>query len=290
MKAKSSTPFGDDQVDEQAIWEMLVKRDTEAFVAQNWDAIANDFENDVFFGIDAALNEDPTFWKMRFPSIESYKEEWLGQGLETSKTVEPAVALEAILNATTLNHIEIAGDTAIAHKKFNGHLPNRNGTVTRLLWQTIYVLRRISQQWKIVSFVGFLPHSVKDLPPIFVAADKQHKTAGPYSPAIGVTSGSDIIVLSGQAPLNEDSDVIGETIDEQARLTIENCKMQLAAAGLTLNDVFKVTVYMTDLKNWSVFNTVYSEYISPPFPARTAIETGLLPGMLVEIEMWAAKP
>ena len=66
--------------------------------------------------------------------------------------------------------------------------------------------------------------------------------------------------------------------------------MQLDAAGLTLDDVFKTTVYLADLKNWSAFNKIYMEYLSEPYPARTAIETGLLPGMMVEIEVWAVKP
>ena len=212
------------------------------------------------------------------------------QAQETSRSAESSLALEALLSATTLDRIEINGDTAIAHKKFDGCLPNRNGTKTRLLWQTIYIVRRISQQWKIASFVGYLPLEEKGAPPIFVAAEKQHRTAGPYSPAIGVRAGSDIVILSGQAPLNDDGDVVGDTIDEQARVTLENCKMQLSAAGLTFGDVFKATVYLTDLGNWGAFNKVYKQYMCDPYPARTAIETGLLPGMLVEIEMWAAKP
>lgn len=290
MKADRRTPFGDEQADRNAIWTMLVQRDSDAFIAQNWDEVAGDFIDEGFFGIDAAGNQDPAHWTMRFASLESYKEEWLRQASATSNAAEPSLALGALLNATTLNRIEIDGDTAIAHKKFDGYLPNRDGTVTRLLWQTIYVVRRISQQWKIASFIGYLPHKGKEAPPRYVAAEKQHKTAGPYSPAIGVRAGSDIIVLSGQAPLNNDGDVIGETIDEQTRLTLENCRTQLAAAGLTFDDVFKATVYMTDLKNWGAFNKVYAEYLSEPYPARTAIETGLLPGMLVEIEMWAVKP
>lgn len=290
MKANRVAPFGDQQEDERVIWDMLVKRDSEAFIAQDWEQVAGDFNEHGFFGIDAANSEDPAQWKMRFPSLESYKHEWLLQGSETSKAVDPVLALEALLNATTLNRIEIEGDFAIAQKKFDGYLPNRDGSVTRLLWQTIYVLRRTSSQWKIDSFVGFLPLNEKTVSSKFVAAENQHKTAGPYSPAMGIKGGSDIVVLSGQAPLDDDGGVVGETIEDQARRTLDNCRQQLSAAGLTFDDVFKATVYMTDLKNWSAFNTIYREYVSKPYPARTAIETGLLPGMLVEIELWAVKP
>lgn len=288
MKANGNPPFGDDQADKKAIWTMLVQRDSEAFIAQNWDSVANDFVDEGFFGIDAARKDDPTCWKMRFPSIESYKEEWLRQAAETSKLAEPSLALKALLSATTLNQIEIDGDTAIAYKKFDGYIPQRDGKVVRLLWQTIYVVRRVSEQWKIASFIGFLPYKEKGAAR-YVAAEKQHKTAGPYSPAVGVKASSDIVVLSGQAPLNNDGDVVGDTIEEQARVTLGNCQMQLAAAGLTFDDVFKATIFMTDLRNWGAFNKIYSTYFSNPYPARTAIETGLLPGMLVEIEMWAVK-
>ena len=283
-------PFGRGRTDENDIWMMLVQRDSEAYIARDWAAVADDFVEDGFYGIDAAGNDDPAKWRIRFASLEDYREEWLRQAQQTSQTAEPSLALQALLKASTLDRIELAGDTAIAHKKFDGYLPNRDGTVSRLLWQTIYVLRRISGKWKIATFVGYLPYRSNDVAPHYVAAEKQHKTAGPYSPAIGVRTGSDIIVLSGQAPLNDDGEVVGESIEEQARVMLDNCRMQLDAAGLTLDDVFKTTVYLADIKNWSAFNKIYMEYLSEPYPARTAIETGLLPGMMVEIEVWAVKP
>ena len=117
----------------------------------------------------------------------------------------------------------------------------------------------------------------------------QHETAGPYSPVIGVTPGAKIFVISGQAPVNDAGDVVGETLEVQARVTLENCLRQLKAAECGFEDVFKATIYLTDLGGWSTFNEVYKEYFSSPFPARTAVEAGLLPGFLVEIEMWAAR-
>ncbi|MCB2130248.1 MAG: RidA family protein [Rhodobacteraceae bacterium] len=115
----------------------------------------------------------------------------------------------------------------------------------------------------------------------------QHKTAGPYSPVLRISAG-DIVVISGQAPVNLDGKVIGETIEEQALLTLENCKAQLLTGGATLADVFKVNVYLTDLAEWPRFNAVYSQFMPRPFPARTAIGCALLDGFKVEIEMWAA--
>jgi 2-iminobutanoate/2-iminopropanoate deaminase len=130
-------------------------------------------------------------------------------------------------------------------------------------------------------------------PPItaahFAAAHRQHRTAGPYTPVVGVNGNATLFVISGQAPLDLEGRVVGNTIEEQSRVTLENCRMQLRAAGCDLKDVFKATVYLTDLSNWAAFNVVYRQYMQEPFPARTAIQCGLLPGFLVEIEMWAAR-
>jgi len=118
---------------------------------------------------------------------------------------------------------------------------------------------------------------------------RQHATAGPYSPVLRIRPGAELIVISGQAPLDLEGRVIGQTIEEQASVTLENCRRQLDAAGLRLSDVFKVNVYLTDLANWPRFNLVYRQVMPQPYPARTAIGCALLDGLLVEIEMWGAK-
>lgn len=116
----------------------------------------------------------------------------------------------------------------------------------------------------------------------------QHKTAGPYSPVLEIEC-SRIAVISGQAALDMEGHVIGATIEEQAKATLNNCRNQLAAAGCTFEDVFKVNVYMRDLEQWGRFNAIYEKEMPVPRPVRTAVQTGLLPELLVEIEMWAAK-
>lgn len=128
-------------------------------------------------------------------------------------------------------------------------------------------------------------HLAKEMP----RGASQHKTAGPYSPVLQIAC-SELIVISGQAPLNVDGDVVGESIEEQTAVTLENCFKQLAAAGCAREDIFKVNVYLTDMSLWERFNQVYIERMPEPYPVRTAIGAKLLPGFLVEIEMWAAKP
>lgn len=114
----------------------------------------------------------------------------------------------------------------------------------------------------------------------------QHVTAGPYSPVLEV-AGKRIVVISGQAAIDPTGAVVGGTLEEQTEYTIDNCRRQLETAGCGLHDVFKVTVYLTDLARWSDFNEVYARRMPEPRPVRTAVQVGLLPGLLVEIEMWA---
>ena len=117
---------------------------------------------------------------------------------------------------------------------------------------------------------------------------RQHVTAGPYSPVLEVDA-QRLVVLSGQVAVDLDGNVVGATIEEQTVATLRNCAGHLAAAGCTLADVFKVNIYLKDLGDWARFNAVYEELMVEPLPARTAVQAVLLPGFLVEIEMWAVK-
>ena len=279
----------DGESDRSAIYDMLVTRDNAAFLAQDWSAVADDFVDTGFFGIHAKRNADPARWQLGFPSLDRYRNEWLQQAFDFAERANQDLAAAALAAAAQLERIEIDGDMAFAHKCFDGIMPLKNGGADRLLWQTRYVCRRENGRWKIASFVGYLPYGGALKPGHFVAATAQHKTAGPYTPVVGVQSGAQILVLSGQAPLDGEGNVVGATLEEQARITLDNCLAQLHAAGLDFVDVFKATIYLTDLANWAAFNIIYTEYLSAPYPARTAIQTGLLPGLLVEIEMWAAR-
>jgi 2-iminobutanoate/2-iminopropanoate deaminase len=117
---------------------------------------------------------------------------------------------------------------------------------------------------------------------------RQHVTAGPYSPVIEVDARK-IVVLSGQVAVDLDGKVVGETIEEQARATLDNCRRQLAVAGCGFGDVFKVNVYLADLADWARFNAVYESSFPRPLPVRTAVQAVLMPEFRVEIEMWAVK-
>jgi len=291
-------PFPHDP-DRREIWEMLVRRDTIAFLKQEWDAVKADFIEDGFFGVDCALKASPDSWRLAFPDLASYRGEWLRQAEEFARSPVRGDRARALFDAATLRDIDITADAALAHKKFDGWLEMSDGTRTRMLWQTVYTCRRAAGKWKIASFIGYLPGSVlhgdrgaggwagapgKRLP----AGASQHVTAGPYSPVLEVDAGR-LVVISGQAAIDKSGEVIGDTIEEQTRFTLQNCQAQLGAAGCTLADVFKVVVYMPDLGEWDRMNAVYREMMPEPRPVRTAVGARLLMSLKVEIEMWAVK-
>ena len=287
----SENPFAPNS-DRWQIWEMLVARDIKAFVNADWNMVADDFVEEGFMGIDGGRQGHPDSWRLNFPNLNTYRDEWLRQAksfqeIEWGEDIE-----EALFRVTVLRDIEIRQQTALVHKKFFGSLVRADGTLVPTDWQTLYRCRKMPDGWKIAGFTGYLPHFLaspisgpsKRLP----QGASQHKTAGPYSPVLEV-SGSNLVVISGQAAIDDSGTVIGDTIEEQARYTLENCRKQLAQAKCSLDDVFKVNVYLTDLENWPRFNEVYREYFSEPLPVRTAVGSDLLMTLLVEIEMWAAK-
>ena len=121
-----------------------------------------------------------------------------------------------------------------------------------------------------------------------VVTEKAPKPIGPYSQA--VVEG-DLIFVAGQGCTNpltgklELGDVRSET-----KRTFENVRAILEAAGSSLDDVLKCNVYLRDIDDFAGMNEVYETFFAAPFPARTTIQAGALPGgIAVEIECIAKK-
>ena len=303
MPAYDRNPFAGADPDRAAIWDMLVYRDIDAYLAVDWEAVADDFVSDEFFGIDAGKSRNADRWRPAFSSLDAYRDVWLEQARETRENADPDRVRAALFALTTLTQIDIDGGFAIAHKKFDGSLPRRDGSAERLQWQTHYYCKRVpgeqvpdkkaASAWKIRGFTGYLPnplHAPDDDRARHMPNSAQHATAGPYSPVVSVSAHSRLIVISGQAPVDADGRVVGDTIEEQTRHTLMNCETQLQAAGAGLADVFKVNVYLRDIEEWARFNRVYAAMMQQPFPVRTAVQARLpVEGFRVEIEMWAAQ-
>lgn len=111
---------------------------------------------------------------------------------------------------------------------------------------------------------------------------------GPYSQGV-VANG--FIFLSGQVGINPDTGKLVEGgVDSQTRQVFSNIKQVLNEAGAELDDIVKVTVFLKDMGDFSLVNTIYSEYFSTPYPARSAVQAAKLPlDVDIEIEVIAVK-
>lgn len=110
---------------------------------------------------------------------------------------------------------------------------------------------------------------------------------GPYSQAI---ESNGFVYVSGQLPINTETGTMPETIEEQTAQSLRNIKSILEAASLSMNNVVKTTVLMTNLGDFTKMNEVYGTFFSGAYPARAAYQVVALPkGAMVEIEAVASK-
>lgn len=111
---------------------------------------------------------------------------------------------------------------------------------------------------------------------------------GPYSQAIDC---GDFVFLSGQISLVPETGLVAKGgLEAQAHQMFANIKAVLAEAGMSLSNVVKTTVFMTDLSQFAAFNAIYAEYFKAPYPARSCVEVSALPkGVLVECELIARR-
>ena len=115
-----------------------------------------------------------------------------------------------------------------------------------------------------------------------IATGSAPGAVGPYSQ--GVRHG-DLVFTSGQLPMPAGGELITSDISLAARQCLLNVQAVLEAAGATMAEVVKVTVYLTDMADFSAVNAVYSEFFPEPYPARSCIEVSGLPkGAPIEVE------
>ena len=110
---------------------------------------------------------------------------------------------------------------------------------------------------------------------------------GPYSPAVAANG---FLFVSGQIPLNPKSgELVLNSFEAQVRQTLDNLRCVLKAGGASLDDVVKVTIFVTDLGKFGELNAIYEEYFGESKPARATVEVAALPkGVEVEMDATAA--
>ena len=119
-----------------------------------------------------------------------------------------------------------------------------------------------------------------------IVAEKAPAALGPYSAAIRV---GEFLYCSGQTPIEPTTgELVEGCVACQTRQVLKNVSAVMEAAGLTLGDVVKTTVFLTDMADFAKMNEVYAEFFSEPYPARSTVAVAALPkSASVEIEVVA---
>ena len=119
-----------------------------------------------------------------------------------------------------------------------------------------------------------------------ISTEKAPSAIGPYSQRI---KAGNLVITSGQLPLDPATGAFPEGIEAQTRQSLTNCKAVLEAAGATMADVIKTTVFLSDMNDFAAMNGVYATFFEGACPARSAVQVARLPkDAMVEIECIAA--
>lgn len=110
----------------------------------------------------------------------------------------------------------------------------------------------------------------------------------PFSESVRV---GDILFISGQVGVAENNELVEGGIVGETRQIMTNIGGALERRGLGFSDVVKCTVFLADVDEWGTFNTIYTSYFEPPYPARSTLgANGLALGARLEVECIAAYP
>jgi reactive intermediate/imine deaminase len=116
-----------------------------------------------------------------------------------------------------------------------------------------------------------------------IHSDNAPAAIGSYSQAI---KSGQLVFMSGQIPLDPVTmNIVEGDFDARARQVFDNLKAVAAAAGADLNQIVKLTIFLTDLDNFAAVNAIMEDYFDQPFPARAAVGVASLPkGVDVEAD------
>ena len=110
---------------------------------------------------------------------------------------------------------------------------------------------------------------------------------GPYSQAIEIDG---FVFCSGQLGLDPTTGQLLEGVDDQAERALLNLESVLGAAGLSMADVVKTTIFLADLSHFAQVNAIYTKHVVAPAPARSTVQVAALPrAALIEIEAIARR-
>jgi len=151
-------PFPVADANRHEIWDFMVRKDIDAYLAKDWSMVADDFWVDGFMGIQANRSGNPDSWTLAFPDLDAYRASWLSGTIDQADFAEEL--RPALFRCSFLRDIEIVGDKGIARKKFDGRIALKAGGHQEFKWQSVAYLRRGADRWRVSGFVGYLPNPI----------------------------------------------------------------------------------------------------------------------------------
>jgi len=120
-----------------------------------------------------------------------------------------------------------------------------------------------------------------------ISARDAPKPVAAYSP--GIEAGG-VVYTAGQVGIDPASGALVEGLEAQARFAFSNVGAVVRAAGLSVRDIAKITIFMTDLSQFAVVNRIFEQFVGEHRPARTTVGVAALPlGALIEVEAIAVR-
>jgi hypothetical protein len=149
-------PFPTSDPDRHQIWDFMVRKDIDAYLAKDWSMVEDDFWPENFMGIQGGGSANPDSWRLGFPTLNAYRDAWLAGTIDQKDFAEEL--RPALFRVSTLRDIEIVDDKALARKKFDGRVERKDGTFMVLKWQSMAYLRKGPDRWRVFGFTGYMPN------------------------------------------------------------------------------------------------------------------------------------
>lgn len=121
-----------------------------------------------------------------------------------------------------------------------------------------------------------------------ISTDKTPQAVGPYTQAVKI---GNVVVTSGQIPIDPKTGSIGATIEDQTNQVLDNLLALIEASGAEKKDIISTRIFLTNMDDFSKVNSIYADHFDKPYPARTCVEVSKLPkGVMIMAEAMAVLP
>ena len=146
--------------DRWELWELIVRRDSEAFVRKDWAMINADYDRENFIRAKAYGSGNPHDWRIVSPDLETERNDWLKDAEAFLKLpLKDISQRELIFKMSRLEHIDIKGDWAFCIKQFAANELLQDGGRYIVACESLKIARRIGGKWKLAGAIAYLPAS-----------------------------------------------------------------------------------------------------------------------------------